>query len=313
MAVQALMRFGSAAQDLAVDIDFVLEPNAVAPAGVGGETLFVNCYIVITYNAGFDLTFTPRLDGELLTDEAVAFTVMAAREAPVTERFEFGLSRDYVVGAAVQRQGLRGTWFTFRLTGRDISQLCGVIEILEGTEIEYEVVREGLPHRDFSIGELVAVERERFSRFYFGEQGTDLFLFGSGRDDAAVPVDLFAQTNKVAPAGVGGECIFTNLYLIITHSGSSPYTLLVTPILDNDELMQLAVTVPGVSKPTVAEVFEIGLSETFAGVLTHAPRGVWFSFKVEGDGTLPDGDLIIEGASLEYEVVRETQEAQNAS
>lgn len=309
------MRFGSAAQDLTTDVEFLLEPNAVAPAGAGGEALFVNVYIAITYNAGFELTFTPRLDGRLITEEAVTFTVMASRTAPVTKRFEFGLGMshpDYV--APVQRFGLRGTWFSFQLRGKDILQICGTISIeLEGTEVEYEVVREGLPLRDFSIGELVAVERARFSRFFFGEQGANLFEFGSGRDDAAVPVDLFAQTNKVAPAGIGGECIFTNLYLAITHSGLTDYTLFVTPILDNDELPTLALIVPGTSKPTVAEVFEVGLAETFAGVQTHAPRGVWFSFKLQGDGTLPDGDLIIEGASLEYEVVRETQGAQNAS
>ncbi len=313
MASSALMRFGSAAQDLAADIDFVMEPNAVAPSGVGGEALFVNCYIVITYNAGFELTFTPRLDGKLLTDESTTFTVQAARAAPVTERFEFGLGKsypDYV--SPTQRQGLRGTWFSFRLAGKDIAQLCGVIE-LEGSEVEYEGVREGLPNRDFSIGELVAVQRDRFTRFYFGEQGTSLFEYGVGRDDAAVPVDMFAQTNKLAPAGVGGECIFTNLYLVVTHSGTSAYTLVVTPILDNDELTQISITIPGVAKPAVAEVFEIGLAQTYAAGQTHALRGVWFSFKVEGDGTLPDGDLIIEGASLEYEIVRETQAAQNAT
>ena len=308
-----LFRFGSDATDAGTDIDFRLEPNPTAPAGVGGECLFRNIWIVITYNSVFDLTLTPILDGQLLTNEAVSWTVTATRDEPVTEKFEIGLARSHPHYAApASRYGQRGGWFSFRLEGTDVGLVCGVVE-LEGAEIEYEVLREGLPHyREFASDMLIDSRRFPDVRFMFGGEPA-LYEFGRGEDDAGVAIDLLAQPNKLAPAGIGGETMFTRLFFVVTHDNPQTYNFDLIPILDNTEMPTLTVAIPGVRSPVVGRVIEVGLSRTYAAVQKYGVRGTWFTFRLQGNGTVPNGDIIVEGVDLEYEMLREADQAINVA
>jgi hypothetical protein len=311
-----LYRFGSSAMDYDEHIEFLLEPNAVAPAGVGGECLFRNIWIVVTYNAVFELTFTPILDGKPLTNEAHTWIVTATRDEPVTEKFEIGLGKTHPSYADQKtRYGQRGSWFSFRLEGRDLAQLCGIVEV-EGVEIEYETLREGMPHyRQFASDALADARRFPDVRFMFGGDGSEgpLYQWGESEDDAGVAIDLFAQPNKIAPAGIGGETMFTRLFFVVSHDNRGDYDFTLVPILDNTELPGLQVTVPGVQQPVVGRVIEVGLSLEHNGVQTYGVRGTWFTFRLQGNGTVPDADIIVEGVDVEYEMLREAEQAINVA
>ncbi|MFW6153082.1 MAG: hypothetical protein ACOC42_01845, partial [Halobacteriota archaeon] len=103
-----------------------------------------------------------------------------------------------------------------------------------------------------------------------------------------------------------------DLYLYVSRWNPSDVTLLVTPVVDGVELEQRSVVLEGVSQPK-REVREVAIKQAHESGgserLRYAPRGTWFTFKLSTSGALPDGGLIFEGVSLEYEVVRESKVA----
>ena len=132
-----------------------------------------------------------------------------------------------------------------------------------------------------------------------------------GTGDNAAAFNLLARTNRVAPAGVGGECIFTALYLAISHTEAA--TLRVTPILDGVALEPTDIALPLVAARTLT-AHDVGISipYTVAAVeaARFAARGTWLQVQVETLAAAPGdfGDLIIESVEVEYEVVRETKD-----
>lgn len=135
--------------------------------------------------------------------------------------------------------------------------------------------------------------------------------------------DLLAKSVRFAPGGAGGEAIFTTIWIAVTYDMDA-VTLRFTPILDGiaqdgtggtaDIRQTLAlVGTPGTRR---TERFEFGFSLPFNdGVSTDAirtaMRGTWFQLLVDTVGGLgPNGDLIIEQPEIEFEVVRESEQAQ---
>jgi hypothetical protein len=118
------------------------------------------------------------------------------------------------------------------------------------------------------------------------------------------------NTNRVAPAGAGGECIFTNLYFSVRHY-VAPVLLLVTVALDGNYLpSQQVVLENGADTGTIREL-EISLMQALlvGGIerSRYAPRGGWIEVFLETADTVDPALLDIGTVEVEYEIVRETR------
>lgn len=152
-------------------------------------------------------------------------------------------------------------------------------------------------------------------KLYFGGTAT-LYEYDSGHQDAGQAITGLAQPNAVAPAGVGGECLFTLLYL--TLSWTMATSVKIVPVLDG-------VRFDGVSEDDESTTITLAAStrrqtkrfEIFLGRNAKWPdgtvfgrramRGVWFTYEITA--TAADGTLVCEGSELEVEVVRESATA----
>ena len=152
---------------------------------------------------------------------------------------------------------------------------------------------------------------------FYGGRDTEASVLEANvgfQDNGADYVPL-AKSNPVAPAGASGECIFTNVYVTITHSMGVDIRF--TPIVDFVPLdgtggqpdERLVFTLPALAA-RLTERFEMGLSLPFPLTGTerfrNALRGAWFPLQAEALAPLAAGDLIFDQTELEYEVVRES-------
>lgn len=140
-------------------------------------------------------------------------------------------------------------------------------------------------------------------------------------DDLGEPIELVALSNEYAPAGIGGEAIFTNVYLTLFRSNDAELTLLLTPWVNGVAEETIEIVRPATAAP-VREVLEIGLARYYPSALNpqiaNAMRGTWFQAELrtpadESVAIMPDGRVIVEGWELEHELVTEGKEAVNAS
>jgi len=165
---------------------------------------------------------------------------------------------------------------------------------------------------------------------FLGSNGptADVWQWDDGITDGEVlagdgdPIIMLSKSVRASPAGVGGECIFTQFWIALTYDMDA-ITLRFTPIVDgvvfdgtggNPDLRQTLALV-GVPGTRVTERFEFGMSVPYDdGVSTNAIRtalrGAWFQLQIDQVGGLGNGDLIIEQPEIEYEVVRESLQAQ---
>jgi hypothetical protein len=152
--------------------------------------------------------------------------------------------------------------------------------------------------------------------FYGGSDGKLLSATGTSYLDDAATFDVLARTNRIAPAGPGGECAFFTLYLTTTRFDPGPdIRLLVTPIVDGAALavreLNLSGAVDAAANPKgLAEVNEISLMEAYmvndAAQLMNAPRGSAIEFLITTAAADVPLDLVeLSVAEVEYEVVRE--------
>lgn len=303
---------GIGAEDGAAPYVARLEYDPIAPAGVGGDALFTRAVVVLTNTAGATVRVTPILDGEALTDEAVDL-VLAARERPRTARYEIMLTRplDDAGGIEQGRAALRGTWLSMRL--ETVGMLsCGIL-IFESTEVEWAPLRETVANRLFTSIALTPRAPTPTHHLLVGTAGTDLLEAVSGYDDDSAAYAVSIETNAVAPGGASGECIFTALYLALDRSNTTDVGLVVTPVLDGDDLAPVALALAGTGGQVLSEVRKIPLSVPYVDAQgteqgRYAPRGAWLAVRIESDPAAPlvDGDLAFLGAALEYRLVRET-------
>ena len=136
-----------------------------------------------------------------------------------------------------------------------------------------------------------------------------------GAGDTIVPL---AKTVRWAPGGVGGEAIFTRMWLALTYDMDA-VTLRVTPVLDGvpqdgtggtPDLRQ-TLTLAGTPGTRVTERWEFTLYSPYDdGVDPDAARvalrGCWFQLLIDATTTLGTGDLLFEQPEIEYEIVRES-------
>lgn len=148
--------------------------------------------------------------------------------------------------------------------------------------------------------------------------GTPAMLkVGVGYIDDDVNYELLGRSEPWAPAGVGGEAIFTMLYVTTRHYDLN-VSLFITTFIDGVALAEVKrIDLVGVALSKGEQrVTEVGLSVAHspAGVelLRYSPRGTWISVQVEtriGTGAGTASRQIVDGIECEYEVVRETKEA----
>lgn len=141
--------------------------------------------------------------------------------------------------------------------------------------------------------------------FYGEANGNRLFQSDSGHQDVDQAIVVLAESDPVAPAGVGGESIFTGLTCVFLHTMA--VTVVVTPIVDGVELETQNIVLGSESARTRVQV-ELGLSIPITSDATErgrcAPRGTWFQARLSV-AAIAAGDLIVEGVALEQEVVQE--------
>lgn len=143
-----------------------------------------------------------------------------------------------------------------------------------------------------------------------------MLVVGSGFTDDGVAYEMVARSDPFAPAGQGGEAIFTALW-ITTTTYDQPVTLLVTPYIDGVALAQQRIDIPGRANPTnVQQVWELALSVPYiqGGVerLRVAPRGCVIEVEVAtniGGGMGTSARQAVDGIEVETEVVRESRAA----
>ena len=148
-------------------------------------------------------------------------------------------------------------------------------------------------------------------RLFLGTRSGGILLEADvGFTDAGVAYNLYAKTERTAPAGVGGECAFVTLYLALVHTLAAH--LRVTPTVDGRVLETKVLALASAGGAERRVVYEVNLSEPLVldGIEEgrFAPRGTWIEVAVEtayeaGNPLL--AEQIVEGVEVEFEVVRE--------
>lgn len=162
--------------------------------------------------------------------------------------------------------------------------------------------------------------REQKVFWYLGIDG-GLAEGGQGQTDLGTAIEFVALSNDYAPAGIGGECIFTDLRIAIFRDNSADVILEVTPLVDGEAYATIDLTLPGVSSPA-RSIHELALVHVWPSesnpLTSQALRGTWFQLELR---TLADpesvdiysGRVVIEGIELEWDPVLEGRKADNAT
>ncbi len=149
---------------------------------------------------------------------------------------------------------------------------------------------------------------------YFGTRTAKVLKHRSGFSDDGVVYNLLAHSERVAPAGPGGECAFFLAYITTRHYDQSvAFTLAF--LLDGVQIATTTISLTG-SATTLGnrQTREMSLLQAYSRSaierLRFAPRGTWIEVVVTtAYGSPPTALQLLEDVSIEYEVVRETQTA----
>lgn len=145
-------------------------------------------------------------------------------------------------------------------------------------------------------------------------ESDDITLLQAGVDytDNDEPYVFLGHTNRVAPAGIGGECAFYNLYFTTRHYLTT-VVLQVGVVLDGKVLTTTTITLDNGSDTGTVREHEVSLMQPYivGGVerLRFAPRGTWVEVVVQAADTGVTGAVDVGGVEIEYEVVRESRAA----
>ena len=183
------------------------------------------------------------------------------------------------------------------------------------------------------------------SAFVGSAENGAIFVLNTGNSDAGENIPVRVQSNPLAPAGPSADCTFDRLFL--TFTWSIGVVLKVTPIVDGEALedasYQITLDRPD-TRQRRSRVFERILRRVaYRGNIEsfkYVPRGTWFAVRIETVGprrlSLTDlaivgtpgeadpftgeviqdadypprapGDLILDDALLEFEVLSPTKE-----
>lgn len=167
---------------------------------------------------------------------------------------------------------------------------------------------------------------------FIGRRDTsaDVWQWNLGETDGAGPAGVpagdavmpLARTVRFFPAGFQGEAVFTQFWIGVS-TDMDALTLRFTPIVDDvvydgtlgnpDLRQQVAIAeTPGTLRTFK---FEFALYLPYddgvdADALRTALRGSWFQLLIDTIGGLGIGDLFIDQPEIEFEVVRESTQAE---
>ena len=126
--------------------------------------------------------------------------------------------------------------------------------------------------------------------------------------DDGTEYELVARTNRIAPNGIGGECIFTTVFVAVTFR--APFSIRVTPVLDGipDYTQSAEISNAQTLAERQTHLFEIGFSQEYTDSggrkRRRFYRGTWW--QVEFGMPCPpemQDEFIIEGVDVEFEGV----------
>lgn len=285
--------------DMGEHIGGIVRSSPLAPAGLGGECLFTNIYVAMSSTTGGVAVVTPIVDGERLEHLQRNIGIVAEPEAPDYRRWEIGLHVDQGDFSA---QGVRGTWIQVEVNVLDMTG-CGNVEI-HAVEVEWEAVTESHPGRTYAEEPQNDYVHEYIHPLVMGSRGGGLGVFnGTATDDMGSAFTGRASTEHLAPAGSGGECIFTNVYACFRRSNRNPVSVRITPYVDGVPHLPVSVTLPAVQQ-RVTDVWELGLHQD-AGFSAQAVRGSWIQLDVEILTAVTAGLFQVEALEIEFEPVTE--------
>lgn len=142
-----LAQGGQGNLDLDDAVEFVATTNAYAPAGIGGEAIFVALRIALFRDNDDDmqLDIVPVIDGEEGEEITLSLPGVAA---PARSIHELALVKHYPSAADPQISlSPRGQWFQADVRSVAPPESVGRADgrlVIEGLELEYEIVREGV-------------------------------------------------------------------------------------------------------------------------------------------------------------------------
>lgn len=302
----------SAEENLTLEMDLLSAP--LAPSGQGGEAVYPNLYPVFETRGQAHVVVTPYIDGEPREECALEFDIDHTA-APHVRRYEVSLMAPWPVDDPILTAALRGTWIQVRIQA--YSRECEIDLTLHGVEVETEKVRESAPNRTYLVmNEVVSFPDSRPIKLVLGErEGGGIFEAELGSDDDGAAFQGRVQSAPLAPEGVGGESVFTNLYITLTRRNTSTVTMTVTPIVDEVAQEVRTLSLAGVGVGQLRETIEVSLFEKFSLDSTergtYVQRGVWFQVKLEITDTDAPDLVTIDGVELEVEKVRESEEHAN--
>jgi hypothetical protein len=134
-----------------------------------------------------------------------------------------------------------------------------------------------------------------------------------GWDDDDVPYGLGATSDRVAPAGDGGE--FVAFALLVTTRRFGPAQFTVRYAIDGTWRAPVLVTLAGASAAQgTIDLTELTMYEPFhldgVEVLRQAARGTWIEVEVRTDGAVyPPAGFEVSSVEVELEIVRESRKA----
>ena len=128
----------SAADDGGAAFDLLAMTNRVAPGGAGGEAIFTVLWLPLTYTMVATVRITPILDGVALDSQEVA---LAGKSERTTQRWKFGLSVPYKDALNVEQGRFAARGARFQAKVETVGGLAAGHLIVEGIELEHEVVR----------------------------------------------------------------------------------------------------------------------------------------------------------------------------
>lgn len=150
-----------------------------------------------------------------------------------------------------------------------------------------------------------------------GDGTPAMLVVGEGYTDDGEVYEMVARDRPFAPAGQGGEAIFTALW-ITTTTYDDPVTLFITPYVDFVALETQQLDIPGAPNPTNAQqVHELALSVPWpappaAERMRNAPRGCYIDVRVETNiagGFGSSTRQAVDGIEVEVEIVRDSRTA----
>jgi hypothetical protein len=156
---------------------------------------------------------------------------------------------------------------------------------------------------------------------FVGRGGSPILLrVGVGYVDDDTPYEMVAESDPVAIAGPGGECMFTALYVTTKHFTAN-VSLWITVVIDGVAQAEThridLIGVVGSKGELISREIALSVPYIVGGIerSRFAPRGTWFSVRIEtkyGDSepgaAAVAAKQVVESVEVEHEVLRETKQ-----